>query len=122
MLRTVLQHSLKAKSAYDAAVDAERLTLERFPGRDPHNDEADAYRHALWSHIMTQSMGADTAKTYTDTYERWRPNPDGERYMDLYNNQVGRSLPGAQSGNTDPRIDVDEALKKGYLRQRPFGQ
>ena len=79
-----------------------------------HNDAADAYRHARWSQLLTRFAGPDAAKEFTDAYERTHPNPDGERLMDLYNNQVGRSTPGFGS---EP---VEDALKKGRLRTRPF--
>ena len=58
-------------------------------------------------------------------HPRWRPNPEPERYMDLYNNQVGRGLPSPKSNNAGPRIEVDDALKKRLPSRkaiRPVGQ
>jgi hypothetical protein len=80
-----------------------------------HNDDADAYRHARWSQMMTQSIGPDLAKQFSDAHEISAPDPNGERLMDLYNNQVGRGLsPG--------RNQVEGALQRGILRTSPFKQ
>lgn len=57
------------------------------------NDEVDAHRHAVISHLMAQSIGPERAKELMDSHERSSPNRDGSRLMDLYNNQVGRSAP-----------------------------
>ena len=56
---------------------------------------ADAARHAYWSCLMTQNLGADFAKGLADAHEEvndGQPNPCVSKLMDLYNNQVGRTL------------------------------
>ena len=78
-----------------------------------HNDSADAYRHARWSQLMTQYIGPDLAKQFSDAREISAPDPEGERLMDLYNNQIGRGL---LSG----RNQVQSALTGGLLRTSPF--
>jgi hypothetical protein len=79
-----------------------------------HNDSADAYRHVRGSQLLTRVVGPELSKEFTDAYERSNPNPDGERLMDLYNNQVGRNTPGF--GNNQ----IEDELKKGLLRTFPF--
>jgi len=58
-----------------------------------HNGPADAFRHCLWSCLMTQSIGVDQTKIVGDTHEeigRSQGPPDREEQMDRKNNEVGR--------------------------------
>jgi hypothetical protein len=88
------------------------------PGSD-RNNEADAYKHATWNYLMSKTIGPDRAKIMADAHEidginpsaigeriGFSKNSQGERLMDLHNNQVGRSLPpqGEQA--------IQDALKK----------
>ena len=114
-----LRNPIAAIYANEAAKAAEESTARKYPGVFPHNNEADAYRHALWSHLMTQGIGADAAKAFGDAHEMAGsgtsgPGPNSERLMDLHNNQIGRKLPNDQGRS------LKEALEKGYLRIRPF--
>ena len=87
----------------------------------PHNNAADAFRHALWSYKMAKELGHDTAKRFGDAHEMTWQNEDEERLMDLYNNEVARRL-AADPGNRD-RADervVLEALRDGKLRTLKF--
>ncbi|MDE0540325.1 MAG: hypothetical protein OXH94_16545, partial [Rhodospirillales bacterium] len=106
-------------------------TMRRFPNGIGHNDEADAYRHALWSFKMAREIGPNAAKRIGDGHERkplgsyphkdFEPAPRGERLMDLYNNRIGRDL--EQEFRDDPRSAEDivmEALQAGRLQTRPF--
>jgi RHS repeat-associated protein len=84
------------KNAYIAKQDAATaLQGAQSSGLDGlHNGPADAYRHCLWSCLMTQDIGADNAQTVGDTHEK-NNNEDGqpkaEEQMDQANNAVGRS-------------------------------
>jgi hypothetical protein len=56
-----------------------------------------AYRHVLWSFLLTREYGPDFAKKVTDAHEfrndpEKRNNPDAEtqRFQDFTNNEVGR--------------------------------
>lgn len=89
---------------------------------DPHNNAADAFKHALWSYKLTKARNAAFAKEVTDSLEISFPgeNP-GDRLMDLYNNNVGRQL--ALDPNNDGRKDEEvilEALKQGKLQTHYF--
>lgn len=86
-----------------------------------HNNEADAFRHAYWSYLMTQDIGVKAAQSVGDGHEITTVNPDGERLMDLYNNKVGRelALDPANQGR-DPVTVIQEAIKSGKLRVKPF--
>jgi hypothetical protein len=53
------------------------------------------FRHCDWSCRMTQSIGIDQAKTVGDLHELYgtaNGQPNGERTMDLLNNNAGRQL------------------------------
>lgn len=51
----------------------------------------DAYRHVLWSYLLTRTYGEDFAKQVTDAHETETAEPDeAERIMDLKNNEIGR--------------------------------
>jgi peptidoglycan hydrolase-like protein with peptidoglycan-binding domain len=82
--------------------------------------EGDAFRHALWSYKMTKELGEGAAKRVGDSHER-NDRPDGERLMDLLNNEVGRRL--AADPNNKGRPDeevIREAIRNGQLQLRPF--
>jgi hypothetical protein len=108
-----------------AAVQAtNELTARKYPGVNALSDEADAYRHTLASHVLSRMIGDRRAKAMGDAHEigglrapvgdGW--NSPGERAADLYNNHVGRVLP---TGGT---ASVEEAMRRDYVRKKPFGE
>jgi hypothetical protein len=110
--------------------EAETVTREIF-GRNGHNDEADAFRHAYWSFRMAQTKGTHVAKQVGDGHER-RPissyydfslnnsgQPPGELLMDLHNNHVGRELFVASKGKDDiSAMKVRDIVLKAQLNNR----
>ena len=87
------------------------------------NDDVDAHRHAVISHLMAQSIGPERAKELMDAHERSSPNQEGTRLMDLYNNQVGRSAPeDAPINFLNPGRAIQDAATRGFLRKSPFGK
>ena len=57
---------------------------------------ADAYRHLLWSYLLTAAYGEHFATEVTDAHERGLTgNTDAERRMDLSNNALGRWYAGS---------------------------
>ena len=91
------------------------------PPGNPRDNASDAFRHALWNYKMAKELGPDTATRYADAHEITVPNDDGERLMDLYNNEVARRLaadPGNR-GRADEEV-ILEALRAGKLRARKF--
>ncbi len=105
------------------AEDAIDRTDKEFSGKFDffHNNEADAYRHAIWSYMIAREYGAEAAKVLTDLYEARGENPDEELLMDLFNNAVGIALANdpANQGR-DPGEVAMQALTSGQLRVRPF--
>jgi hypothetical protein len=52
----------------------------------------DAYRHILWSYLLTKKYGAEFAERVTNAHEEGDTgNSPAEREMDYHNNAVGRS-------------------------------
>lgn len=51
----------------------------------------DAYRHVLWSYLLTKAYGEEFAKKVTDAHEQGKTdNTPAEHQMDYANNSVGR--------------------------------
>ena len=51
----------------------------------------DAYRHVLWSYLLTTNYGPDFAKKVTDAHEEGdMSNTEAEHEMDYNNNAIGR--------------------------------
>jgi len=77
----------------------------RLPG--PADGPQGAFRHCLWSCLMTEAFDTDAAKAIADEHERAgerRGDPASDREMDLANNEAGRqcaadSGSGGKSGN-----------------------
>lgn len=113
---------------FGVAVDraAREARNRRYPGKLAFTDEANAYMHAVGSYLLTRAVGPDRAKAMTDSHEvsgiKGVPipvlgaakNSEGERRMDLYNNQVGRVLP------PKGEAAIQEAMERGWLRKSPF--
>ena len=101
------------------ADDAEEKTAEqirkgRFPKAGIGGGAADAFRHTYWSYRMTEDVGPDAAKRFGDAHEITEPGPDGDRLMDLYNNNLGRRLALDPANQGRPAEDVVlEAIKNG---------
>ena len=115
-----LRHPWDALKARELGEQAKALTQKLYPN-DPgrrHNDAADAFRHAYWSYTMARTFGPAEAQLFSNAHEISSPNPAGERYMDLYNNQVGRDL--AMSGRGVSIDVIKSAIAKGSTRNSPF--
>lgn len=98
-----------AQTALDAAE-------QNFPGTLT-NGTGDAFRHCLWSGLMTFQMGSEWATTMGNLHED-EPDPDPEvalavRNMDLHNNAVGRTLAEDLAGGADPEVRLAEACAEG---------
>ena len=120
--RVALENPAAGYRAYTMEREASKATERMFPntGR-PHNNEQDAFRHALWSFRVTQELGPEFAKQAGDAHEISAVDPLEERLMDLYNNNVGRRLAIDPGNKGRPAEDVVfEALRNGRLQTRPF--
>jgi hypothetical protein len=64
----------------------------------------DAYRHVLWSFLLTKQYGPEFAEKVTDAHEigSINRNTEADHQMDFQNNKVGREY--ARTGNAEDRI------------------
>lgn len=84
----VAKYPKDALSVYEAKNQAQKSTQRLF-GRGRWNDEGDAFRHFMWSGLMTKAIGEKKAKAFLDAHEA-RPNQaPGELNMDNANNSSG---------------------------------
>jgi RHS repeat-associated protein len=90
-------------------------TAELFTGTESektgfYNDEADAFRHAYFNALNTQSFGKDLAKKLGKAHEALDdPNAikQNQKKMDLHNNAVGQDV-----GEANPNATADEMVQK----------
>jgi hypothetical protein len=118
-----LRHPWDALKAKELGKQAMALTQKLYPDgpSNPglrHNDAADAFRHAYWSYTMAKAFGPAEAQLFGNAHEVSAVNPAGERYMDLYNNQIGRNM--AEGGQGKPVDIMRNAVGKGLTRNSPF--
>jgi hypothetical protein len=89
------------KAGYPIRKQAENTSINfmkkyNLPKTSQHNGLVDAYRHCVWSCLMTYEFGAEDAKEIGDNHEsagnrRNPPQPKNEEVMDKSNNQTGRA-------------------------------
>lgn len=83
-------------------------------GNDGHRD---AFRHAYWNALMTQKYGETWTNAFATAHEGMPGNAANREAMDLYNNEVGRSI-GANNKNATPEQLanlVEQSLNQGKL-------
>jgi len=95
---------------------AEARTIEEFGGNG-RNDESDAFRHALFNALNTQSFGKELAKELSDAHEAIDDpvelqNNKGEIEMDVHNNTVGQEI---GESNSDASFESIASKVKGAL-------
>jgi RHS repeat-associated protein len=85
----------------------------------PHNGPQDAFRHCVWSCLMTQRLGPEEAKAIGDIHEAAgmrQGQPSNEELMDLLNNAVGR-----QCGQQQGKKPCSDRCMDAYKSCRLFG-
>jgi len=83
-------------------------------GNDGHRD---AFRHAYWNALMTQQYGETWANAFATAHEGLPGNTANREAMDLYNNEVGRSIGAANRNATPEQLAnlVEQSLNQGKL-------
>ncbi|MEP0872806.1 hypothetical protein NDA01_23600 [Trichocoleus desertorum AS-A10] len=82
-----------------ARKQANEETIKRY-GADIDDTRNNAFKHCYWSGLATSVIGPLHTKAFTDAHEAYvgepgnwrRQGPSRHKAMDLYNNQVGRSI------------------------------
>jgi len=88
------------------------------PLHPEYNDMADAGRHAWWSAGMTMALGPQKAKEIADSHEIGGSNPPSERWMDLYNNQIGRQIGTELRRQGKSILDIPNTVRKALGNDR----
>ena len=97
---------LKNKSFFDIKDFAVNNAISTFPEEITSQQERDAYRHILWSGMLANKYGQDSARLMGKLHESKIPfvvspmQSEAENKMDLYNNELGLAL-----GNKVKSID-----------------
>ena len=79
-----LRYLVNGKSALD-------LAASLYPESGLYNGCGHAFRHAYFSGLNESSLGPTLAKSLGDAHEDFLGNPENEKSMDLYNNNLGRN-------------------------------
>jgi hypothetical protein len=95
----------------EAFAEADR----RFPSADRNDDQNDAFRHAYWNARLTQEFGEDWTRRFTWAHESIPGNQAAREAMDLYNNEVGRSVATSNEGASREELanKIQEAVTRG---------
>ncbi len=88
-VRIVAQNPFRAGELMSIKGYAVRKAIE-LSKKDPQLPQ-DAYRHVLWSYLLTKRFNAEFAKRVTDAHEEKKEVKDYfDKEMDLINNRIGR--------------------------------
>lgn len=114
----IRKYPMDAYAIYQAANEAKNLTWKHFPdSRDFLNDRSDAFRHFVWSGLITHKTGEIKAKEYLDAHEAFPSNPIKDKNMDLFNNQKGIEYGRSYKGDSFEKDLVQEGHKKINYRE-----
>ena len=96
------------------------ISKARFPssdGTDGNDNHTDAFRHAYWNALLSKLFGSSWAAEFTTAHEGLTGNPGPREAMDLYNNEVGRSIADAHPHASPEELaeHVEAALRDGLL-------
>ncbi len=111
----VLMNPVRSYVIKECQDDAERETERRF-GYNGRNDETDAFRHCMWSGLISKRISHSEAIKFTTMHEMQDGNDFAEKSMDLHNNKIGAEI-GQNIGSE--RSIADEcykALQQGKLK------
>ncbi len=94
----------KANSIEKNADAAFKMTEATY-GRQGKGDESDAFRHAFWQAINTQSVGESFTRKWADAHEYGTPTNEvrTDLYMDIHNNDIGIEI-----GKANPKATPEE--------------
>ena len=94
---------------------AEWSSSKYFPEQNL-NDEGDAFRHFIWSGLLTKELGTERAKEFLDAHEADLEQPKSEFEMDTHNNNLGQKT--AESIIKQNNWSIENSKKKelNYLK------
>lgn len=102
--------AIKAREIKDESV---ALSKKLYPKEFTFDTTLDAFRHAYFSFRLSQEIGVERTKKFTDAYEISHINPPASRCMDLWNNLQGRKMYLATKAE---KIDKKQLAKREVLK------
>lgn len=88
-----------APSILATGTKAEEMAKQAYPSEKQATRERDAYRHMVWQAMLAKQYGPEVAATVGNIHEnKYLPviggigQPESQRQMDLYNNELGRNI------------------------------
>lgn len=105
-------HAIAIKNAKEFAFEETRKQF----GLNGRNEKSDAFRHCLWSALLSREIGYSGALRFTTAHESSPINPESEKAMDLHNNAVGLRI--GKSGGSNKQLSQQcmGALMTGQLK------
>lgn len=89
---------------------------ERIFGYNGRNDETDAFRHCVWSGLISKRISHQESMKFTTLHESNAQNSYAEKSMDLHNNKIGADI-GQRSGSEKNIFEeCYKELKNGNLK------
>lgn len=100
LLRLIFSHPLFSIMGFYATLKSFSLAQKHFPKTHSNNGIGNAFRHSLWTCLITMycskisspQKALNYSRKMTDLHEQLFPNEPLEKKMDLHNNQVGMTL------------------------------
>lgn len=89
---------------------------ERFPAGEGDDNHQDAFRHAYWNALMTSQHGPEWTERFANAHESVAGNPALRETMDLYNNNIGRTIAMAHPNASQEELAalVEAAVRQGH--------
>ncbi|GAB6112413.1 DUF6973 domain-containing protein [Desulfomicrobium salsuginis] len=111
----VLMNPVRSFVIKECQDDAERETEQRF-GYNGRNDETDAFRHCMWSGLISKRISHSEAIKFTTMHEMQDGNDFAEKSMDLHNNKVGAEIGQNVGSERSIADECYKALQQGKLK------
>ena len=87
--KLIQKHPKNAVLIFYSKYLAEKSSRRIFGPIPKHNNEADAFRHYVWSGRLAHFLGEQKARLFLRSHENSPDYPKNEKEMDLYNNEKG---------------------------------
>lgn len=111
----VLMNPVRSFVIKECQDDAERETEQRF-GYNGRNDETDAFRHCMWSGLISKRISHSEAMKFTTMHEMQDGNDFAEKSMDLHNNKVGAEIGQNVGSERSIADECYKAIQQGKLK------
>lgn len=95
---------------------ADDLTLKVFK-QQGRNDESDAFRHFVWAALITNELGLDIANEFLTAHEDEDGQPQLEKEMDIFNNNLGSDFVVNRKNKKIP-LELDEVENAAFNKLR----